>query len=380
MSAAAGIRAGAPVQGTRICMQHVYEWQEDGAGVMTVSEADPYYCGGWSVTVADGDASGEVIVEGGMTPYGLSHVLTVDMARRVVTLAVGETPFATVTGGATTVAGGVTTRVDSVSRYYVVNEEWLTGSANLANVTGVILNDGSIHIAAGFAYYIETSVTTTITGKDGTSRSYTDETVSTSPIYRDTWLLVANGKHEFVNEADGTQSIVDVNIRQSGDTVWVTNLYGYGAPQVYMVLDSVGAMTFDSQMVRDIPASMSPSGNGMWQNSAVTGTVTHEAITWGLTTPTDGAQTWPGWNTNRLYYTDGSQFVIPGEVQGLRGDVNLDHVVNISDVTALINCLLNNNWEDCSFENADCDQDGDAKISDVTALINYLLNGSWTDE
>lgn len=57
------------------------------------------------------------------------------------------------------------------------------------------------------------------------------------------------------------------------------------------------------------------------------------------------------------------------------GDVNGDGHVNISDVTALINLLLNNG-ADNSNKAADVNQDGSINISDVTALINLLLNGN----
>ena len=59
-----------------------------------------------------------------------------------------------------------------------------------------------------------------------------------------------------------------------------------------------------------------------------------------------------------------------------RGDVNRDGVVNITDVTILINLLLNMTEYD---EQADCSLDGVVSIKDVTALINYLLNNTWSD-
>lgn len=368
--------------GRRICLQHVYEWQDDASGMMTVSEGDPYYIGGWTSTVVAGETSGTVMVEGGITPYGLSQPLKV--SGNQVTLQVSDEPFATVSSSQTNTVGGVTTKIDSVSLYYVVNEDWLVNGGAFADVKGTLLYDGSIHIAGGFAYYIETTVTTTITGKNGVSSSDTDETVSTSPIYRDTWLMVANGKHEFVDVSGGTTNVVDVNIRQSGDTVWVTNLYGYGAPEVYMLLSEDGTMNYPSQMLRDIPAEMSPNGSGMWVNrSGNTGTVTTEAITWGVTTPTDGTQNWSGWRDNRLYYTDGSKFVIPGtEPQGMRGDVNNDGAVTISDVTTLINALLNGNVQASSEfnpTNADTNLDHNLTIGDVTILINFLLSGNWAE-
>ena len=58
----------------------------------------------------------------------------------------------------------------------------------------------------------------------------------------------------------------------------------------------------------------------------------------------------------------------------LRGDVDNDGKVTISDVTVLINLLLTGNTPPST---ADCDQDSKVNISDVTALINYLLSGSW---
>ena len=60
-----------------------------------------------------------------------------------------------------------------------------------------------------------------------------------------------------------------------------------------------------------------------------------------------------------------------------RGDVDGDGSVNTSDVTALINYLLNGNASGINLRGADCDQDGSINISDVTALINYLLRGTW---
>ena len=62
----------------------------------------------------------------------------------------------------------------------------------------------------------------------------------------------------------------------------------------------------------------------------------------------------------------------------LRGDVNGDKQVNISDVTALINYLLSKDESAIVVANADCNLDNGAiTISDVTALINYLLSKSW---
>ena len=62
-----------------------------------------------------------------------------------------------------------------------------------------------------------------------------------------------------------------------------------------------------------------------------------------------------------------------------RGDVNEDGLVNIADVTALIDYLLSGNPDDINLDNADCDQDENVNIADVTVLIDYLLSGSWNE-
>ena len=61
----------------------------------------------------------------------------------------------------------------------------------------------------------------------------------------------------------------------------------------------------------------------------------------------------------------------------LRGDVDADGNITISDVTALIDYLLSGNASGVNLTAADCDLDGGITISDVTALIDYLLSGRW---
>lgn len=62
------------------------------------------------------------------------------------------------------------------------------------------------------------------------------------------------------------------------------------------------------------------------------------------------------------------------EPEVLRGDVNKDEIVNISDVTALIDMLLDGSE---MTPEADCNLDGVMNISDVTSLIDYLLSNEW---
>lgn len=65
------------------------------------------------------------------------------------------------------------------------------------------------------------------------------------------------------------------------------------------------------------------------------------------------------------------------EFYNSRGDVNMDNVVDINDVTDLIDYLLTGNATAVDLEAANCDLDGGVDINDVTELIDYLLTGQW---
>ena len=54
------------------------------------------------------------------------------------------------------------------------------------------------------------------------------------------------------------------------------------------------------------------------------------------------------------------------------GDIDGDGMVNVSDVTVLINCVLGS--ASYSLDVSDIDGDSTVNVSDVTALINLVLN------
>ena len=76
----------------------------------------------------------------------------------------------------------------------------------------------------------------------------------------------------------------------------------------------------------------------------------------------------------------GSNSYFEGEIEVLpspdfiRGDVNNDGKVNVSDVTALINMILGTLPVDQA--RADVNEDTSVNVSDVTALINLILGSN----
>ena len=56
------------------------------------------------------------------------------------------------------------------------------------------------------------------------------------------------------------------------------------------------------------------------------------------------------------------------------GDVNSDGVVNVTDVTTLISCVVNDNTSNINVEAADMNGDGNINVTDVTILINTVVN------
>ena len=72
----------------------------------------------------------------------------------------------------------------------------------------------------------------------------------------------------------------------------------------------------------------------------------------------------------------GYQVYYNGEpaVDFLLGDVNNDGEVNISDITKLIDILLDGTIDDSLLQRADVNNDGEVNISDISKIIDILLN------
>ena len=85
----------------------------------------------------------------------------------------------------------------------------------------------------------------------------------------------------------------------------------------------------------------------------------------------------------KSYYVNGTESnwsnikeVVLKQGESIRGDVDGNGLINIEDVTLLVDVLLSGST---SFDMvaADCNLDGEVNINDVTLLVDYLLSGTW---
>jgi len=81
------------------------------------------------------------------------------------------------------------------------------------------------------------------------------------------------------------------------------------------------------------------------------------------------------WLANRIAWMD-TQFGYDPNAH-LRGDVDWDDKVNIDDLIALIDILINGKEDAMTSFLADVNLDGKVSVADITMLIDYLLSGSW---
>ncbi len=294
------------------------------------------------------------------------------------------------------------TRVDTVLRHYVYSEGYYRNKDTSAKINGKLLPDGSIMFGdgdgEGYVYYWYQIITKY---EDGVKVSC--DTTSYYNVYRGTQLVVANGLHEYYGK-DGMYNSANVYLYQpEGDsTVLVWNLWGIHYPCNYMNIGSDGTVDFPRQKVRYADASSYDTDTrdytSWWYNvgcdyidgtvsnrhSGCKGTITPDSLNFETTLVhdyyTEGGSTYYGkfygpYLDNKLTFTNGAQFVVPVVDEGVRGDVNGDESVDPSDISALIDYLLNGSA--VNEGNADCDLNGSIDPGDISALIDFLLNSVW---
>ena len=138
----------------------------------------------------------------------------------------------------------------------------------------------------------------------------------------------------------------------------------------YVYVENV---TISGGMMPGLPMRSLPLPDG--SDIGVTSTL------WGMSWPASGSKNVYGVlckvdGALKINVVDFEQYVEP-EPEFLRGDVNDDTYVNITDVTVLINYLLSHDATGVNLQAADCNQDTNVTITDVTVLINFLLSQSW---
>ena len=73
-----------------------------------------------------------------------------------------------------------------------------------------------------------------------------------------------------------------------------------------------------------------------------------------------------------LSYTKGVLTILQKKVE-LPGDANNDGVVNVFDVTAMVNYILGSPSDNFVFDAADVNGDGIVNVFDVTKVVNIIL-------
>ncbi len=169
--------------------------------------------------------------------------------------------------------------------------------------------------------------------------------------------------------ADGWVKFTDVaDLNASGETnaalaaaQKLTGAVDESMLNAYVVVENVTKGFFP---MRSVPL---PDGT----NIAIT------SCLWGSNQPATG-----NYNVYGIICKDGGalkfnpvDFEVYVEPAPIRGDVNGDKLVNITDATLLIDMLLNS--ENIDNTAADCNLDGEVTISDATALIAFLLSDVW---
>ena len=283
-----------------------------------------------------------------------------------------------------------------VSQAYWENEEQ-------ADCMGTLYEDGSIIFDDNYVYYAYRE-----------ERVYRNNRLTATNVFESatmfvgTEILAANGVLTYNSEQDGSAEEAPVYMFQEGDELYVGNMWNYGVPSAKMTLtadgkavyecaefDPVDSVTYLSNPIWDVNDSWISGGLGMfypigsyelddegyiidytWGFEA---DATPDQITWPYTMPSNGYHFLYGFENNVLKYTNGGKFELPGD-DFVRGDIDNDGKIAITDVTALIDRLLSGDFDDAEDFNsdaADCDLDGSISITDVTALIDYLLTGVW---
>ena len=374
-----------------VCFLYAYDVMGDEP-----VQADPFYAGGGAYWYPSQPAFAGFYWDDEGSTYYLP--LDIDFSTGEVALSWGLLLVDdTITGQ------GGRNRTDTIrfellcSQAYFENEEQ-------TDCMGKIYEDGSIIFDDNYVYYTYEKLT-----EYKNNVPQTPVETETATMFVGTEILAANGELTYNKEQDGSAETSPVFMYQSNDSLFVGNMWNYGVPSACMVLtpeakavyncaefNPEDSITYLYNPIWDVNDSWIAGGLGMFYPVSSYETdaegyitdytwgfeadATPDQITWPYTMPCNGYHFLYGYENNVLRYTNGNKFVIPAPA-GLRGDVNDSGEVTIADVSALIDALLVQEFDDVpgqfNADNADCNKDGSISIADVSALIDYLLTKAW---
>lgn len=156
----------------------------------------------------------------------------------------------------------------------------------------------------------------------------------------------------------------------SNSNIWGENTH---------VIDDYALYNLSGITSLTIPVSVTQIGT-----QAMAGTTgLHEITAHPEETPTLGMHVWAGIDQQqvRLYapsalYAEAAQWRdFDVKRKYYLGDANADELVNVTDITSIINYILSNDPTPFNFEAADCATDGRINVSDITAVIALILRG-----
>ena len=93
--------------------------------------------------------------------------------------------------------------------------------------------------------------------------------------------------------------------------------------------------------------------------------------------PTKEGYTFSGWN--EIPETmPAHDVIVTGtfEKDMIKGDANGDGLVNVTDIVATVNYIMNNPSTDFIFDAADVNQDGKVNVTDIVATVNIIIKGN----
>ena len=210
-----------------------------------ITLSNDFLCGGWNINVSE--QSPDVLSIDNLY-FSYPITVNVDYSAKSAEMVAGildSAQWSNTTGN---------TQYDTTQYLMIVNEDYFLNYPNgtLSNINGTINDDGSLHFEDGFCYFLVYYCNKS--SREGITR---DTLTYDFGIFRDTYLMTPNGKHEYIVEAwdindetNDTPMENDVYMYQADDTTAVIwNMWGWGNRGMVMYIHEDGTMEFPSKQL-----------------------------------------------------------------------------------------------------------------------------------